>query len=63
MFAKVGDSKPELFRECFEINTLGPVMLFQAAQALLLQSPKPKFFVTSSFTASMNVSHVLECSA
>ncbi|KAF7343902.1 NAD(P)-binding protein [Mycena venus] len=43
------------FREHFEVNTLGPVVLFQAAHTLLLASPtsSPVFAVISSIVSSM----------
>ncbi|KAJ7302642.1 hypothetical protein DFH08DRAFT_1089670 [Mycena albidolilacea] len=43
------------FREHFEVNTLGPVILFQAAYKLLLVSPTgaPVFAVISSAVGSM----------
>ncbi|KAF7343908.1 NAD(P)-binding protein [Mycena venus] len=43
------------FHEHFEVNTLGPVVLFQAAHTLLLASPTgaPVFAVISSIISSM----------
>ncbi|KAJ7133302.1 hypothetical protein C8R44DRAFT_585598, partial [Mycena epipterygia] len=44
------------FRDHFEVNTLGPVILFQAAQALLLASPSkaPIFALVSSPAGSIS---------
>ncbi|KAJ7233432.1 hypothetical protein C8J57DRAFT_1146095 [Mycena rebaudengoi] len=43
------------FKDHWEVNTLGPIVLFQAAQALLLASPTgaPTFAYISSGAASM----------
>ncbi|KAF7343890.1 NAD(P)-binding protein [Mycena venus] len=51
------------FHEHFEVNTLGPVVLFQAAHTLLLASPtgSPVFAVISSIVGSMG--HFLSISA
>ncbi|KAK7014258.1 NAD(P)-binding protein [Favolaschia claudopus] len=51
----VVDTPAEKFREHFDVNTLGPVVLFQAAHKLLLASPTgaPIFAVISSLIGSM----------
>ncbi|GAA6040948.1 hypothetical protein JCM8097_003203 [Rhodosporidiobolus ruineniae] len=46
------DHKVEWFREMFEVNTLGPLVLFQQSYPLLAKSAMPKFFVISSELAS-----------
>jgi NAD(P)-dependent dehydrogenase (short-subunit alcohol dehydrogenase family) len=45
------------FEELFRVNTLGPVVLFQAFYDLLLKSEKPekKFLITSSFAGSSSL--------
>jgi norsolorinic acid ketoreductase len=40
-------------RNDFEVNTLGPVKLFQATYPLLKESPKPKFVLISSALGSI----------
>ena len=41
------------FKEHYEVNTLGPVVLFQAAHELLFKSPRPTFVIVSSFIGSI----------
>ena len=41
------------FKDHYEVNTLGPVVLFQAAHDLLLKSPRPTFVIISSFISSI----------
>lgn len=45
----------EDFENCFRINTLGPLVLFQSFRDLLIKSTKPekKFVITSSLAASI----------
>ncbi|KAJ6581989.1 hypothetical protein B0H19DRAFT_984126 [Mycena capillaripes] len=45
----------DAFRDHFEVNTLGPIVLFQAAHTLLLASPTgaPVFAIISSLLGSM----------
>lgn len=43
----------EEFRSHFEVNTLGPLVLFQATAALLEAAKGPKFFVVSTMGASI----------
>jgi norsolorinic acid ketoreductase len=40
-------------RDDFEVNTLGPIKLFQASYPLLKESPKPKFVLISSSLGSI----------
>lgn len=42
-------------RSHFEINTLGPIILFQACLSLLQKSPDPKFVLTTSAVASCTI--------
>ncbi|KAJ7725786.1 hypothetical protein B0H16DRAFT_1895001 [Mycena metata] len=51
----VASTSPSAFREHWEVNTLGPIVLFQAAHALLLASPTgaPIFAYISTVGASM----------
>jgi norsolorinic acid ketoreductase len=53
---------PKIFKEMFQVNTLGPLHMYQATYPLLIESragnkhsnaPVPKFFVTSSALGSM----------
>lgn len=41
------------FRSHFEVNTIGPLVLFQATAALLEAAKDPKFFVVSTAAASI----------
>ena len=43
----------DLLRECFEVNTVGPLRLFQAFFPLLGRSTDPKFVVLSTGVASI----------
>jgi norsolorinic acid ketoreductase len=53
------------FRDHWEVNTLGPVVLFQASQALLLASPTktPTFALVSTGGASISKYFPLSASA
>ncbi|GAA6040945.1 hypothetical protein JCM8097_003201 [Rhodosporidiobolus ruineniae] len=46
------DCKPSYFREMFEVNTLGPLVLFQATHHLLAKFIQPKFLAISSTLGS-----------
>lgn len=47
------EAAPELIEEHFRINTLGPILLYQATRSLLLASAQtPKFFIISSSIGS-----------
>ncbi|KZO92391.1 NAD(P)-binding protein [Calocera viscosa TUFC12733] len=48
----VGTSE-EVMLEHFRVNTLGPLVLFQAAHTLLLRAPTPKFVLISSGAGSI----------
>ncbi|GAA6040950.1 hypothetical protein JCM8097_003204 [Rhodosporidiobolus ruineniae] len=48
---------PQAFREHFEVNTLGPLILFQQTYPVLAKSSKPKFLVTSSTIGSSTAAH------
>ncbi|KAJ7644698.1 hypothetical protein FB45DRAFT_898486 [Roridomyces roridus] len=51
------------FREHYEVNTIGPVMLFQIAKDLLLASPRPEgpiFALISSISGSIAMYHPIE---
>ncbi|KAJ6482969.1 hypothetical protein C8R47DRAFT_579826 [Mycena vitilis] len=54
-FGPVADTPLAAFRNHYEVNTLGPVVLFQAAHTLLLASPTgaPTFAVISSSMGSI----------
>lgn len=41
--------------EHFEVNTVGPLLLFQATAELLDAAPEPKFFAISSFVGSISL--------
>ncbi|GAA6040952.1 hypothetical protein JCM8097_003205 [Rhodosporidiobolus ruineniae] len=51
-FAPLLEQTPAYFREMFEVNTLGPLVLFQATHHLLTKSNKPKFLAVSSTLGS-----------
>lgn len=47
------EAAPELIEDHFRINTLGPILLYQATRSLLLASAQtPKFFIISSSIGS-----------
>lgn len=47
------EAAPELLEEHFRINTIGPILLYQATRTLLLaSSQQPKFFIISSTIGS-----------
>jgi len=45
-------------QEIYNVNTIGPVLLFQASLDLLLKSEKPKFVVVSSTMGSIELAPV-----
>jgi norsolorinic acid ketoreductase len=47
------DTSASSLLEHFTVNTLGPLLLFQALSPLLFKSPQPKFILISSALASM----------
>ncbi|KAJ7766524.1 aflatoxin biosynthesis ketoreductase-like protein nor-1 [Mycena maculata] len=51
----IANTPPSEFRDHWEVNTLGPIVLFQAAHALLLASPSgvPTFALISSAVGSI----------
>jgi norsolorinic acid ketoreductase len=56
----VHSTDPKVYKETFNVNTLGPLYLYQATYPLLIASrltdktlPPPKFFITSSVLATM----------
>lgn len=58
--APVHETDPKVYSEMFNVNTLGPLYLYQAAYSLLIAPrttdktlPPPKFFITSSVLATM----------
>lgn len=59
-FGPIHTCDPKLFNSNFEVNTLGPLLLYQATYPLLFESRTttpslrpPKFFVTSSLAGSI----------
>lgn len=47
-------------RRCFEVNTLGPIKLFQATHPLLKKAKEPKFiFITSSLGSIGAMANIL----
>ncbi|GAA6033987.1 hypothetical protein JCM8097_000635 [Rhodosporidiobolus ruineniae] len=56
-FASLLDQKVTDFRETFEVNTLGPLILFQATYRLLAKSANSRFLATSSFIGSSTAAH------
>jgi norsolorinic acid ketoreductase len=50
-------------RHCFEVNTLGPLKLFQAAWPLLQKSKSPQFVVMSSYLGSIGEAGSAPCAA
>ncbi|GAA6040915.1 hypothetical protein JCM8097_003185 [Rhodosporidiobolus ruineniae] len=47
-WGKLDSQTPANFREMFEVNTLGPLVLFQGIYPVLAKSANPKFLSTSS---------------
>ncbi|KZT54356.1 NAD(P)-binding protein [Calocera cornea HHB12733] len=45
----------EAMLEHFEVNALGPLVLFQSAHPLLARSPKPKFLIVSTMLGSVTL--------
>ncbi|KAJ6492745.1 NAD(P)-binding protein [Mycena vitilis] len=64
-YGPLATTPPSQFRDHWEVNTLGPVVLFQAAHTLLLASPTgaPIFALISTLGASMGSYHHLSASA
>ena len=51
--AKAKDAGYEDLSEPFQVNTLGPIVLYQATYALLHAAANPKFFIISSSVGSI----------
>jgi norsolorinic acid ketoreductase len=51
----VSEVTPEDLRRHFEVNTIGPIKLFQATKPLLEKSENPRFYTTSSSIASIGI--------
>lgn len=58
----IQNADPKMFNEMFQVNTLGPLYMYQATYPLLIESragnkdpsaPAPKFFITSSLLGSL----------
>ncbi|KZT54358.1 NAD(P)-binding protein [Calocera cornea HHB12733] len=52
-FGKVLDTPEQEMRDHYEINVLGPLLLFQSTWPLLQHSPKPVFAIVSSAAGSI----------
>ncbi len=52
-YANPAEEDLDAIREHFEVNTLGPLVLYQATRYLLKQSAEPKFIVISTVIASI----------
>lgn len=46
-------TEPRVLRENFEVNTLGPIKLFQATQKHMKNSPDPKFVLITAMLGSI----------
>jgi len=53
------DTPEEEMREHYEVNVVGPTVLFQAAWPLLKASPQPKFAIITSLVGSIAAGAVL----
>ncbi|KAF9474779.1 NAD(P)-binding protein [Pholiota conissans] len=53
--AKVHEFPTKNFTEHFEVNTLGPIILFQAFRSLLQASKSPRFIAISSSAGSLEL--------
>lgn len=45
----------ERLKHHYAVNTIAPILLYQATRDLMLASPKPKFFVISSVMGSVSI--------
>lgn len=54
--ALAAEISPKVVREVFEVNVIGPLVLFQASLALLKKAAKPKFVVIGSVMGSVELS-------
>ena len=52
---KVLNTSIESIRECIDVNTIGPLLLFQAVYPLLAAAPHPKFFVMATGVSSFGL--------
>jgi norsolorinic acid ketoreductase len=64
-YGLIGETPVKEFRDHYEINTIGPVVLWQAVQSLLLKSPsgKPQFAAISSLAGSIGAYFPLHAAA
>lgn len=51
----VKDASAELLNEHFRVNSLGPILLYQAVYPLLRAAKEPKYFIISSAVGSMGI--------
>ncbi|KAH7378920.1 hypothetical protein BKA64DRAFT_648348 [Cadophora sp. MPI-SDFR-AT-0126] len=54
-FASIDVVTAEALTECFKVNTLGPIFLFQATKSLLEKSKDPKWVVVSTYISSIGL--------
>lgn len=54
-FASIDVVTAEALTECFRVNTLGPIFLFQATKSLLEKSKDPKWVVVSTYISSIGL--------
>ena len=52
-FSFVKETPVQAMKDHFEVNVIGPLILFQATLPLLTAAPDPKFMVTSSSVGSI----------